>query len=284
MHGVEVLRDVAYGPYGTAHQLDVYRPVARRGPLPAVLYLHGGGFRILSKETHWLMGLAFAREGFVVFNANYRLAPDHPFPAAAQDACAVYRWVLDNAARYGGDAARVVVAGESAGANLATVLTVAACYERPEPWARAVFDRGAVPIAAIPACGILQVTDIARFQRRRALPPVLTDRIAEVGRGYVGATDPAYGGLADPLCVLEVDAPRRALPPFFVPVGTADPILDDSRRLAAALARHGVDHEARYYDGEVHAFHAFVWRDAARCCWADTHRFLDRVAPRPDRD
>lgn len=284
VHGVEVLRDIAYGPYGVAHQLDVYRPVKRSGPLPIVLYLHGGGFRILSKETHWLMGLAFARAGFVVFNANYRLAPEHPFPAAAQDACSVYRWAVDNASRFGGDAERIVVAGESAGANLAAVLAVGACYERPEPWARTLFDIGVVPIAAIPICGILQVTDIARFGRRRPLSPILLDRLAEVGRGYVGAREVADGGLADPLCVLEAAAPERALPPFFVAVGTADPILDDSRRLAAALARHGVDHEARYYEGEVHAFHAFVWREAARRCWRDTYDFLDRVAPRPGRD
>src|SRR5215468_3738307 len=81
-HGVDVIRDVAYRPTGRrAHRLDVYLPRDRHrrrrgeGPLPVVLYIHGGGFRILSKETHWMMGLAFARRGYLVFNINYRLAP-----------------------------------------------------------------------------------------------------------------------------------------------------------------------------------------------------------------
>src|SRR5262249_44986918 len=68
-HGVEVLRDIPYRAGGAeAHTLDVYRPVRRDGRRPVVLYVHGGAFRILSKDTHWMMGLAFARRGYVVFN------------------------------------------------------------------------------------------------------------------------------------------------------------------------------------------------------------------------
>ena len=81
-HGVEVEREISYRRTGErAHRLDVYRP--RRGvrrPTPALLYVHGGGFRILSKDSHWLMGLAFARRGYTVFNVSYRLAPRHPRP------------------------------------------------------------------------------------------------------------------------------------------------------------------------------------------------------------
>ena len=85
-HGLAVERDVPYRPTGLRdHLLDVYRPLDASGPLPVVLYVHGGGFRILSKDTHWIMGLAFARRGYVVFNINYRLAPKHPFPAAIDD-------------------------------------------------------------------------------------------------------------------------------------------------------------------------------------------------------
>src|SRR5215470_12772647 len=103
-HGVEVIRDIAYLPTGRReHTLDVYRPSERSGPLPVVLYVHGGGFRILSKETHWLMALAYARRGYVVFNINYRLAPLAPYPAAIADACAAYVWVTRHAGRFGGD-------------------------------------------------------------------------------------------------------------------------------------------------------------------------------------
>ena len=198
---MERILDVPYLDDAHAHhRLDVYRPVKRDGPLPVVLYIHGGGFRILSKDTHWLMAIAFARRGYVVFNINYRLAPRHPFPAAVEDGCAALAWVVENAARFGGDADRLVLAGESAGANLATSLAVAASSPRPEPWARRVWDAGARPGAVLPACGILQVTDVDRFARRKRLSAFLRDRLHEVEDGYLPSTHPRGPArdLADP--------------------------------------------------------------------------------------
>ncbi|MFH1812461.1 MAG: alpha/beta hydrolase [Pseudomonadota bacterium] len=281
-HGVEVLRDVAYRDGNLReHRLDVYRPVQRgTEPLPVCLYLHGGGFRILSKETHWLMGLLFARRGYVVFNASYRLAPQHPFPAALEDAGDALAWVAHNAPAFGGDLSRLVLAGESAGANLATALSVCCCFERPEPVARTVYELGVVPRGVVPACGILQASDAERFGRRKKLPRFVEARMLEVGHGYL----PDGGGpgreLADPLCLLEQDTPsQRPLPAFYIPVGTSDPLLDDTRRLAAALERRGVPCKASYFPGEVHAFHAFIWREAARTCWRETFEFLEQHVP-----
>ena len=282
VHGVEVIRDLPYRPTGlAAHTLDVWRPVGAghsREPLPVVLYVHGGGFRILSKETHWVMALAFARRGYVVFNVNYRLAPVDPFPAAVEDTCAALRWVVDNAERFGGDAGRVILAGESAGANLVTALAVCCAYRRPELYARAVWDRNIRPVAVMPACGILQVSDHERFFRppRKPLPWYISGRIAEVALGYLHKVT-VDAELADPLLILERERPSRPLPPFYTICGTADPILDDSRRLAAALDRHGVDHELRIYPGEPHAFHALPWRPNARDAWKRGFAFLERV-------
>ena len=281
-HGVTVTRDVSYVPDGRPeHLLDVYYPASNSGrPWPVVLYVHGGGFRILSKDSHWLMGLAFAKRGFVVFNINYRLAPRHRFPAAMEDTCAAMEWVAQNAARYGGDASRLVLAGESAGANLVTSLTLAACYRRPEPYARRVWDLDLLPRAVLPVCGMYQVSDPGRFWRRRPLSTWVRDRLREPTEAYLGPSpDPVATELADPLLVLERgDAPARALPPFFTAVGTKDPLLDDTRRLEAALQRMGVTCEARYYPKEVHAFHALIWRANARRCWRHTYSFLEREA------
>jgi acetyl esterase len=284
-HGVEVLRDV---PYTTSreihHTLDVYRPRERTGgPLPVVLYVHGGGFRILSKDTHWMMGLRFARHGYLCFNINYRLAPRHPYPAAMQDACSALRWVIDNAERFGGDAANLSLAGESAGANLVTSLAIAATTPRPEPWARTIFDADLASAlrAVLPACGLFQASDPGRFARRRKLPAYVVDRIEEVSESYLGgvsADGPGGIELADPLLLLERDEPTaRPLPPFFTFVGTADPILDDTRRLAAALARRGVPCEVRYFEKEMHAFHALAWRPNARACWKESLAWLDAL-------
>ena len=281
-HGVEVVRDVAYGARGAHHHLlDVYLPRAHKEPRPVVLYVHGGGFRILSKDSHWVMGLAFARRGYVVFVVNYRLAPRHPYPAALEDCADAYAWVAQNAGRYGGDPSRIVFAGESAGANLVTSMTIAASYERPEPFARKIFQVGVVPKATVPACGIFQVSDTERFLRRRPLPPYLFDRLQEVEHSYLdGAPGSVSLDLADPVCVLERgDAPSRPLPPFFLPCGTKDPLLDDTRRLGKALDGLGVRNEVHIYPGEVHAFHAFVWRPAAKACWRETYRFLDEHVP-----
>jgi acetyl esterase len=278
-HGVEVIKDQPYQRTGRPeHLLDIYRSTVHPPPWPVVLYVHGGGFRILSKDTHWLMGLIFARRGYLVFNINYRLAPQHPYPAALQDAAEAYAWVVRHAAEYGGDPRRLVVAGESAGANLTTALTVAACFERPEPYARQVFDTGRTPDVILPMCGMFQVSDPERFGRQKKMAQFISDRLVEVSRAYL--PDPGGLGaaldLADPITVLESDvAPTRPLPPCFTTVGTKDPLLPDTRRLATAWRRRGVACEERYYPGEVHAFQAFVWRKLARECWAEQFGFLN---------
>jgi acetyl esterase len=285
-HDVEVIRDIAYDDTGLPeHRLDVYRPRAlARGEVesvPVVLYVHGGGFRILSKDTHWVMGLAYARRGYLVFNISYRLAPRHRFPAALEDVCSALSWVQKNAARYGGDLERLVLAGESAGANLVTALSMALSYQRPEPWAQKAFQTALSPRAVVAACGIYQVDDVERFRRRWPhMSGFIQDRLTEVGDAYIGDRsrhDPKTLELAEPLVVLERgDAPARPLPPFFAPCGTKDPLIDDTERLSRALERMGVECEARYYAGEPHAFHAMVFTENAQRCWVDTYRFLDR--------
>ncbi len=286
-HGVEVEHDIIYGPHGDWNTLDIYRPIHRPKPWPVVFYVHGGAFHLLSKDTHWLMGLVFARFGYLVVNISYRLAPKHPYPAAIEDTCEAYLWLAKHINELGGDPNRVAVAGESAGGNLITALTLAACQPRSEPWARAVYDTNLVPRAALPFCAILEVTNPGRFsQRKPGLPRwvdgMLRDAAASYLHGYSHEPSDATE-LADPLRVIEDAAGvgheakfPRGLPPFFAPVGTRDPLLDDTRRLEKALRAIGVPVEARYYPGGIHAFHALVWDPAARRCWRDALAFLDR--------
>lgn len=277
-HGVELIPNVPYQASGDeAHLLDIYKPTEHEGPRPVVLYIHGGGFRLLSKDTHWVMGLIFARYGYLVFNMSYRLAPKHPYPAPMDDVASAYEWVVANAERYGGDVSRLVVAGESAGANLTCATAVAASYRREEPFAKRIFDTGVVPSAVVPFCGILEVENIERFLERRRLPAFIKTMLVDVASGYLdGTPDDVSLALASPLAFLErMLPPDRPLPAFFVPVGTKDPLLDDTRRLVATLEAMGVDAQAAYYQGEVHAFEAFVWRRAARQCWQDTLAFLE---------
>lgn len=286
VYGLQVERDVAYVDDGHPdHVLDIYKPADRRGPLPVVLYVHGGGFRLLSKDTHWMMAVAFARRGYLVLNLNYRLAPAHPFPAALEDVSAAWLWALQNVARLGGDPERIVLAGESAGANLVTSLAIETAWRREEPWARPVFEAGVRPAAVVGYCGIYEVSGIERLLTgpeaglSRWLPEVVRSWVLGIERSYLwevqGPTD-----LADPLRVLEAaTASDRPLPPFFLSVGDRDPLVDDSVRLSRALDRLGVRNSLRIYGGQSHAFQMMTWQPTTRRSWQDTFAFLTRNAP-----
>jgi len=278
---VEVLRNIPYkNGFGPQHKLNVYRPTERKGPLPVMFYVHGGGFGLLSKDTHWMFGLGFARQGYIVFSIDYTLSGDAPFPAAIQDTLAAYEWVLTMAEHYDGDPRRIALSGESAGANLALSTVIAQCWRRPEPWAQGVYDlttEFGVARAAVPACGIFQVSDPERYLRREEIPAWMRERIAVVCRRYLpdASGAPDSFALADPLRFLEqAQPPDRPLPAIFAPCGSRDPVKDDTRRLAEALSRYDTFSDVKWYHGGIHAFHAFIWRQQAQDCWADQLRFL----------
>ncbi len=279
LYSVEVERHVPYRRTGQpAHRLDVYRPRGASGPMPVVFYLHGGGFRFMSKDTHWVFGLAYARRGYLVVNVDYHLAPRHRFPAAVEDISSAWQWLVANAERLGADLSRVVVAGESAGANLSSVLALMTSSRRDEGYARDAFDTGVSPRAVVAACGLFEVSRPERYGRHGAF---LRDRIEEVTAAYlhgVRLADPRTLDLANPLVALEEGRVRldRPLPPFFLPCGTWDLLVADTRRMLAALQANGSKRsEAREYARGPHAFHAFVVTPQARRCWKDTFAFLD---------
>ena len=116
--GLRRTRNIAYGQEDPAQRLDIWQPLPTGEPRPVLLYIHGGAFRILSKDSHWLMAIRFAIRGYVVVNINYRMAPKHRFPAAVQDAALALHWLHAHIADYGGDPNCVVFAGESAGGNI----------------------------------------------------------------------------------------------------------------------------------------------------------------------
>ena len=273
-YGVRVERNIPYRAglnTEARNRLDLFEPpspAAGENKLPVAIYLHGGGFTSLSKETHRAQALALARRGYLVFNVDYRLAPGAPYPAAIEDACDAYRWVVDNAERFGGDLSRLIVAGESAGANLAASLAVAASYKRPEPWARRVFESGVVPRVVWTAAPALQVSDPERTIADAPGRPnlIARDRIHDMANTYLAGSQISAGhDLADPLPVLErAPPPERPLPAFFTTVGGRDPLLSHAHRLEAALRRLKTPVETHVYPGQGHAFHAVLFRDVAR--------------------
>lgn len=286
-YGVTVLHDLAYLETGRrAHRLDVYRPRGG-GQRPAVMYVHGGAFSMLSKDTHRVMALSLAARGYVVFNVNYRLGPRNRYPAQLEDLSAALLWVIEHAGEHGADPSRLVLAGESAGANLVTALAYAATHPRPEPFAQVLYERQAPIRAVLAIYGMHDVVDPERLwrtpHRAKKWPSWIKRELAAAARAYVGrpAGDlDARAPLASPLRrILEpaVDG-ARPLPAFFLAVGTRDPLLDDSRRLRTALEARGVACELKIYPGEIHGFNAMVWRKAAQQKWSAVYRFLEEHA------
>ena len=120
-------RDITYAEAGGGRmQLNLARPKNASGPLPAVLCIHGGGFRAGSREGYNKLCLTLAQRGFVAATISYRLAPTPQFPAAVHDTKAAVRWLRATAAKYGLDPARIGVTGGSAGGHLAQFLGVTA--------------------------------------------------------------------------------------------------------------------------------------------------------------
>lgn len=278
-YGVDVDLNVPYRNTGSAaHTLDVYRPRTAERP-PAIMYVHGGAFSTLSKDTHRVMALNLAARGYVVFNINYRLGPTHAYPAPLEDAAAALHWVETNAAQHGADPTRIVLAGESAGANLVTALATSAIEPRPEPFARTIYDRNPPIRAVLAIYGLLDLHDIHRFTTHPRLMPWLKAMIVDAGTAYVGrpirerALD---APLASPLRILAAPPSdlARTPPPFFAAAGTADPLLDDSRRLQTALEGRGGLCRLEIFPGEIHGFNALVWRKAAQDKWRAVSEFL----------
>lgn len=275
---LKLFKDISYvQDADPAHKLDVWAPKTP-GPHPAVLFVHGGGFSMLSKDTHWIMARAFARSGFVVFNANYRLAPEHPYPAPLQDVALALAWIKDNASHYGADLEQLVFCGESAGANLITALALMTSQRFDEPWASAVYELNLQPKAIVPACGILQVTDVERLATGKLTDHVILPQIRQASHSYLPPHSAMTESLlASPLLVIEQLKPTRALPAIFAPVGDKDPLRPDSLRLVKAAQALGTIAQVRTYAGGVHSFMAFMWTPLARQCWDEIFCFLDEI-------
>jgi acetyl esterase len=284
LHGVSVKRGVRYAQDHKRQKLDIYRPLKKsKKTIPIVFYVHGGGFRAMSKDSHWLMGLIFAKKGYLVVNVDYGVYPKHRYPEPLKDVFKAYAWLIQHAQGLGGDPSQIIVAGESAGANLIMALICAYHFDRPESYACELKAQGHPPVLALPQCGILQVTDIERYERDPDTPSTYVDLMNIVSNSYFTSQSQAGqpATLADPLRVLEEDTPASPLPPCFISVGGDDPLRDDSFRLGQALLKQQAPSQFAKYPGEIHAFQMLVWRKQARRCWRDTFDFIERHWPSP---
>jgi monoterpene epsilon-lactone hydrolase len=204
-----------------------------------VLYLHGGGFVFGSRRTHRHLAAAISvTTRRPVFLVDYRHAPEHPFPAAANDVLAAYRWLL----RTGHAPDSITVMGDSAGGHLTAGLLADLSRRRiPMP-------AGAVMFSPFLDLGCAEVVERDAVRRDPFVPP---QRAIECGRSYAGD----YALTNRRLNVL--GASKRRWPPVLIQVGDTECLLGDSERMAESIRSAGGHCELQVWPGQVHVFPAF---------------------------
>lgn len=221
----------------------IYKPLTlpKTGLVPALVFYHGGGWVIGDLESHDVVCRQIATEaGMIVTAVDYRLAPEHKFPAAVDDAIAATKWVAANAATLGIDATRLFVGGDSAGGNLAAVV---AMHAR---------DLGGPPIGG--QVLVYPVTDLAMTHASHQDPEtgvLLTHVLMRWFRDHYLA-EPAQidDWRASPLRMAKL----KDLPPAFVLTVGADPLHDEGEEFATRLKAAGVAVTHVDYPGQFHAF------------------------------
>lgn len=215
---------IAFGSHGQT--LDVWRPAdtgdARR---PVVIFWYGGGWVKGDRAAYAFAARAFAKAGFVVVVPDYRKVPAIRFPAMLQDGAQAVRWTRDHVAAFGGDPARIVLSGHSAGAYTVAMLTL------DRRWLQAEGVDPRIVRAAVPLCGPYDFYPWSSSRAREA-----------------------FNGVADPMLTQPITFARSDAPPMLLVTGTADTTVRprNAFRLAAALRARGAPVLVKNYSGQTH--------------------------------
>ncbi len=229
----------APGPAGDI-PLRVYTP-AGQGPFPILLYFHGGGWTIGNRDAYDGPCRALARAvPCVVASVEYRLAPEHKFPAAAEDCYAVTRWMGEHGATLGGDPGRVAIGGDSAGGNLTAVVALMA-RDRGGP-------RLAHQVMIYPATDAALQT--ASYRDNADGYFLTTSTMRWFWGNYLTGPADVENPYVSPLRATD----HRGLPSATILTAEFDPLRDDGESYAQALRAADVPVRLKRFDGQIHAF------------------------------
>jgi acetyl esterase len=220
----------------------LYSLKGAKSPGPGLVYYHGGGWVIGDLETHDGVCRQLASEsGVRVLSIDYRLAPEHPFPASHDDCVAAANWAFEHAAEIGFDAARIGVGGDSAGGNLSAAVSIA------------LRDAGKHKLAfQLLLYPVTQVDRTTNSLRDLAEGYFLT----KAGMDWFGDCLFVNGGdRSDPRVSVLNASSHTNLPPAFVSTGGFDPLKDEGREYARKLMAAGVETEHRHYEAFIHGFY-----------------------------
>jgi len=222
--GVALVQQARYGD-DPAHKVAIYRPQGMEGPLPVVVFLHGGGWHSGDPDDYGFVARGLVPEGFVIVLAGYRLRPEGIYPAMLEDSAAAFAWARANVARHGGDPGRMYLAGHSAGAYNAAMLAL-------DPRWLAAEGIATTEVAGV--IGLAGPYDFYPFDKE--------------------SSQAAFGHWPRPRETQPIAYARADAPPMLLLHGEQDTVVRprNSRALAAALAQQGARVEARYYPGMDH--------------------------------
>lgn len=262
---VERLDDLSYGVHGKWNLLDLYRPRAAEGKLPVIVSIHGGAWVYGTKEVYQFYCMSLAQRGFAVVNFNYRLAPEHPFPAALEDINEVFWWVIRHAEQYGMDKENLFVVGDSAGAQLASqYIAMLKSEEFQKLYEMKLPDKETLDIkAAALNCGLYDAADLKKEAS-------LNEAVA----AYFGKEAETVFEKVDTMKYLNQD-----FPPAFVMTACCDFLREHAKPMYEALKALGVPCEYHIYgsmeqEEVAHVFHCDMRLTEAKKCNDDECAFF----------
>ena len=262
--GITQCRNISYGSHGKWNLLDVYYPDGTTAPLPTIVSIHGGGYVYGSKEIYRRYGMDMARRGFAFVNFNYRLAPKWRFPTPLWDTNSVMEWVCKNAVRYHLDPSRIIIVGNSAGAQLAS--QYAAIATNP---AYAAAFRMTVPDITVRALGL----NCGMYN-----PKVfLANGTSGITRDYMGKT----ADLEDP-CLQILEAIGSNYPAAHITTAHHDFLKEHAKPMYDFLTEQGIRCKLDIYGSEDdatigHVFHVTINTPEAIRCNDDAAAFFHNV-------
>lgn len=235
-----IAKDVTYPAGKGTQKARVYTPANASGALPVVLYIHGGGWVIADIDVYDSSPRALAEAAqAIVVSIEYRHAPEAKFPAAHDDANAAYKWVLDNAAKWGGDPKRIALVGESAGGNMALNVAISARDANLQ-----------APKAIVAVYPVANTSpDLPAKTTYADAKPLNKPMLDWFFKHTLASPDQAQ----DPRLNL-VSANLSGLPPTSIILAEIDPLHDDGTTLADKLKAAGVKTDVKEYAGVTHEF------------------------------
>lgn len=278
LNKIAVERDIPYRDTGSRrHRMDFYKPRGR--PVAAMLLIHGGGFKLFSKDTHWPYGLLLAELNVLVAVTNIRLSADEPYPASQDDSFFAWKEFTNVCLKLGFQPEQLLIGGVSSGANLAHGVVLGLANAELSHLIPSGAETSVRPAGFLGSSGFYELTNLARFGAK----PSMRKRLELIAHHYVGKA--AEQGKATPfgmqLSLLKSMACIEHVPTLLT-CGRTDIIAPDSVELHQLLTAQGLPATLHVYPNAGHAFEIFMGSVASLAWLDDVRTWLSQTVKRND--